>query len=411
MSSVTNCDAYSLQCYLDGQQEGVGLNKTYDDIYGNMSAYTNTQISIPSAPANPDNYPNLVSTVLHAGLDSMDGTTNCLEAASVYSAYANGGPEANFEIGDFCQASGVENFPYSHDIGDQAFQQNYVRDLGDGIPEVTVELYQPYNGDGYWHAIIYNYAYSRWDQLFSTSSDPVQSGGGYNPDSQNGWSLFETHLYNGPCPTVANSEETSVQVAVETGNDSQNYFRNMQSSDQWLPSNPYGTSCFQNDGSGIGGVYNFQWISPSYAWRVTDPSVTVSPSASANYACSYDDVELRGKCGLPTYSDWTYTTPSNTQVDSTHQIAIQLTGMSNSGSCGDGLSYTVSLINPSGTTVYSSSVTSSNFYKDYNTSAAAGSWKWTVHANNQNAACGSNINTAGTYDDEASGSGSITYSI
>jgi hypothetical protein len=87
--------------------------------------------------------------------------------------------------------------------------------------------------------------------------------------------------------------------------------------------------------------------------------------------------------------------------------------MHNGGSCGDNhLSYTVSLVNPSGTTVYTSgTLTSGDFSKDYNSSAANGSWKWIVHENNQSGLCGGAINGAGTYNDTASGSGDITYSI
>lgn len=416
MSSVTNCSALSdPSCYTTGQQVGGDFNSNFDDIYGNISAYTSAQASLPAAPSNPNDYPNSISDMLHAGLNSMDGTTNCLEAGSVYETWPNSAPEANFEIGDFCHDnSGTEYIPYDHDIGDLAFQSAYVRDLGDGYPEVTVELYQPYGGDGYWHAIIYNYGANpqRWDTLYETSADPVQSGGQYYSFAQNGWTLFETHLFNGPCPTVPNQEETSIQVAVETGADSQNYFRNAQAGDfvSGLPS-PFGGSCFQDDGTGIGAVYNFQWTSTYYSWRTTDPTASISPDASATYTCSYDDIKLVGKCSQSSSSDWTYATPSNTQVDSTHQIAIQLNAMSNNGSCGDGLSYTVSLLNPSGTTVYTSATeTTAGFFTSYSGSAATGSWKWVVHANNQAGACGGNISSAGTYNDTATGSGSVSFS-
>lgn len=100
----------------------------------------------------------------------------------------------------------------------------------------------------------------------------------------------------------------------------------------------------------------------------------------------------------------------NTKVSSMQPISIQLTSMSNQGSCGDPLSYTLSLINPSGATVYSSGAqTGSTFSTAYSASAASGSWKWVVHANNQSATCSGNIFSGGTYDDTATGSGSIKY--
>jgi hypothetical protein len=148
----------------------------------------------------------------------------------------------------------------------------------------------------------------------------------------------------------------------------------------------------------------------SEGWNLGDPTVTFSADATTNYTCSFNDVEQTGKCGVSSYSDWSYSTPSDTQVDGTHPISISLTSMSNNGSCGDGLSYIVSLVNPSGTTVYASSPQiSSGFNTSYSASAATGSWKWVVHANNQSGACAGNIFSAGSYDDTATGTGDTTF--
>jgi hypothetical protein len=148
----------------------------------------------------------------------------------------------------------------------------------------------------------------------------------------------------------------------------------------------------------------------SEGWNLGDPTVTFSPNATETYTCSFNNLEQIGKCGVSSYSDWSYTTPSNTQVSSTHPISINLSSMANNGSCGDGLSYTVSLVNPSGTTVYTSTAqTASGFSTSYSASAATGSWKWNVHANNQSGACAGNIYSAGTYNDTATGRGDATF--
>lgn len=182
---------------------------------------------------------------------------------------------------------------------------------------------------------------------------------------------------------------------------------NYQSNNTW-----YGGTETQYAGNG-NDISAYEYTnSASEGFYMVDPTVTFSPVATATYTCTFDAVKGTSKCNLSGYGDWSYTTPSNTQVDSTHQISIHLNSMTNNGSCGDGLSYTVSLVNPSGTTVYNSGVQSSaSFSTSYSASAATGPWKWVVHAGNQSIACSANVYSSGTYDDTATGNGSATYAL
>lgn len=272
-------------------QRGMIFNLGYDDIYGNITAYTdwNNQWQLPppdvgcaTAPGGMG-CPNNIAANLHAGSDPNTNTGNCLEAGTAfYETQSGGATAAIFWIGDFCnlQYGELEHFPIQANM-DQNFATQYITNLGDGLPRITVELYQPV-GDNLWHVILYNYYYNRWDDWYSASgnldtSDAVQYTG------QKGWSLDETHFTNSAttaCPSMPTMSVNGIQVAVEPGgSDSNNYFRGLQFADYYVEY-PSPAECFSSDGSGTP-WYNFftytdQWN--DQAWEATDPVPKPSPS-------------------------------------------------------------------------------------------------------------------------------------
>ncbi len=261
----------SVRYYDTGGQEGFAVYPKFDDTEAVLTAYGSSQLTLPQPPGGSQ-YPNEIANAMHAGQQPMDGTTNCLEVATVYQTYYGQGPKALLEVGDWCQSPGNENFNVSYSLDDFNFGNAYIRNLGNGIPSVQVELYQPLGGDGSWHAAIYNFGASRWDDLYHT-----YGSAGYDSSLQYAWDLAETHYYPGPCPIIPTFASFNFQGSVETGNDSQNYWRNIQSSEATAPSNPSGADCFSNDGSGVGGVYNYFVTNADSAWQVNDPGPTPSP--------------------------------------------------------------------------------------------------------------------------------------
>ena len=252
--------------YDAGGTEGFGLNPGFDDTSAVLTAYGTNQVALPAAPAG-SSYPNEIATTMHAGQQPMDGTTNCLEIATVYQTWYGYSPESNLEVGDWCKNEGNEDWPVILDLNNSFFQSEYIRNLGNGLPDVDVALYQPLGGDGSWHAIIYNFASSQWDDLYHT-----YGSAGYDPVLQSSWDVIETHLYPGPCPAIPNMASYNFEGGVETGNDQQNNWRLIQPGDVGTISNPNGAACFSDDNSGLGSIYDFSVTTPDSAWLVTDPA-------------------------------------------------------------------------------------------------------------------------------------------
>ena len=257
--------------YNSGGTEGFDLNPGFDDTSAVLTAYGTNQVAIPPAPAG-STYPNEIATTMHAGQQPMDGTTNCLEIATVYQTWYGGPPEANLEVGNWCSQPGNETWPIVLSLDSSGFQNSYIRNLGNGFPDVDVELYQPIGGDGSWHALIYNFSTSQWDDLYH-----AYGSAGYDPTLRDSWDAFESHYYPGPCPVLPKMATFDFQVAVETGNNQQNYWRAVQPGDVGVIANPNGADCFSDDGSGIGGVYDYSVTSPDSAWLVTDPAPAPLP--------------------------------------------------------------------------------------------------------------------------------------
>jgi hypothetical protein len=263
------------QVYNGSGQAGFVYGQSFDDIYGTVVAWAPGLVYLPAAPPGSGSSiqdGNVVANTFHAGLNVGDNTTGCIEGGSVYTDndVFPGTTAADFYFGDLCTYPGsvsIDAIPM-----DSNFQSRFVRDLGDGIPEVTVEIYQPV-GDPQraWHGALYDYSASGWADEMITIGNLTPSNPNYG-FAQYGYALFETHLYPGPCPSLPTMEEKNIQLAVEPGIDSQNYFRLAQSSDAiGSPGNPTGAACLTNDASGQGAVYNWSATSYSNAWVATDP--------------------------------------------------------------------------------------------------------------------------------------------
>jgi hypothetical protein len=143
-----------------------------------------------------------------------------------------------------------------------------------------------------WYVFIYDYYSKCWVKVYQTSGNFLTSyAGTHSSNPQLGWSLDEAHFNANAytdCPSVPTLSETGIQMGVESGSDSANYWRALQSLDY------YSTNvgeCFSNDGSPSGAIYTFspyydQWGYP--AWHVTDPHPMPSPTRTPGSPCQTD---------------------------------------------------------------------------------------------------------------------------
>jgi len=239
-----------------GGVAGVHINVGYDDVRADLSAYLDNQSYALPAPQEPSvisyglGAGNQIVTNIHGGVDPVTNTGNCLEAGTaLYNTFNDPTTHSIFWVGDFCNTGGrAEGIPVQTPIT-FSFEGAYVRDFGDGIPRMSVELYQPIGGDGSWHAIVYNYGANpgRWDDMYhnygNLGSAPIYSAvGGYS------WSLDETHYFDaGACPQVPTASAQNIYVAAEPGgSDANNTFRLLRSSDYTITN---GGDCYHDDGS------------------------------------------------------------------------------------------------------------------------------------------------------------------
>jgi len=275
------------------QQVGYHVNAGYDDMSANLTAYSNIGSISLTAPdmgclnGSQPSCDNSIVTNFHPGTNA--GTGNCLEAGTgFYRTNTTGYTASIFWVGDFCNTQGFlyEGFPVQETI-DAYFQQQYIVNLGDGLPRITVELLQPSSDPNTndWYALIYNYYYQRWDQVYMGSGNFLNSQLAHvSSTPYTGWSLDEYHFESSVqqlCPQVPTASADGIQVNDEsTGSDSNNYFRPMNSNDFTLYNAAGG--CFVNN-SALGYQYNFgtyydQWNYP--AWAVTDPGPKPTPRPS-----------------------------------------------------------------------------------------------------------------------------------
>ena len=276
-----------------GGQGGFVFYKNYDDAYALLSAWINNgSVYIPPPSSGSGGgwaAGGNVAANLHPGTSTVDNTGNCLEAGTGF--YTDAGMNyspAIFWVGDFCNlgsSGGIEAFPIQMDMNNTPnFQSNYIRSFGsDSTPRITLELEQPLGGDGSWHAYLYNYSSSHWDDIYHNYGDFLTSFAGTHATNPNiGWSLHETNFRgSAPCPKIPTFSANDIQMAVESGNDASNYFRALQFSDYYV-SKSSTAMCYSDDGTFTGAVYEFlqyqdPWNVP--AWEVLDP-VPVKPGTT-----------------------------------------------------------------------------------------------------------------------------------
>lgn len=210
----------------------------------------NVPLTDPGA-GNPDN-------LLYAPT-SKGTSSDCYENGSNYFKAAGQPTFGLFRVYDFCKPSPPNpgTFVYSTPLND-TFSQNYVvltTDF-DGAQILYYSTSSALMSDGKWHALLYDYPNSSWDDLQVTDSG--------TPTREDGWSLFETHYTPGPCATTPEfrSEQYMFTTATSSG---MIQYNNAQYS--------LAGQCIQDDGSGNGAYYSIFYDPNGYYW-----SVTSSPS-------------------------------------------------------------------------------------------------------------------------------------
>lgn len=275
-----------------GGQGGFIVTGSYDDMSANLSAYSNLNGTyLPTPPGGCVSgggigCDNVIGVNLHPG--TATGTGNCLETgAGMYANYGSSGPATPvYWVGDFCNTGQnvYEGFPIQF-LMDATFSQNYIVNLGDGVPRITVEVMQPITDPNTndWYAFLYNYSTKSWYQAYENTGNFLYSyEGQHSQHPYIGWSLDEFHFNsNAPtdCPTVPTFSETQIQVADESsGNDKNNFWRGLNFSDYYTSNQG---ACIGNDGSPTGAMYDLatftdQWNDP--AWQMNDPKAGPSPT-------------------------------------------------------------------------------------------------------------------------------------
>ncbi|MBV8354205.1 MAG: hypothetical protein JO101_02725 [Candidatus Eremiobacteraeota bacterium] len=143
------------------------------------------------------------------------------------------------EIHDFCAGGSIA----ASKTVDHTFQLAYLRNLGHGVPEYTMEIYG-YAG-GYWSAYLYNYGSGKWERIY------VSAQGTDNSYSGNGLDVFEIYPTSGPCTLLPQIMSTEMQL--------------MYTSGSWTPvgGGNAGTYYFESGSTGPYGTC-FQGTSPRY---------------------------------------------------------------------------------------------------------------------------------------------------
>ena len=192
-----------------GGQAGVLVDPGSSDgsgaVYVAMTAYDNVELNYP--PAGSTALDVLYAPTTHG----PDG--DCFELGADYWLGNSGFTDtARFvRLFDFCDNGGAFESAYDRVI-DSNFVSSYVRVFtnGNGYPEFTSE--QLRESDGNWHALIYNYSTSAWEDWGYTDSGTNT----YNGDW--GWSIFETHYAAGQtCSGVPLMSTDGLRVYTASG--------------------------------------------------------------------------------------------------------------------------------------------------------------------------------------------------
>jgi len=175
---------------------------------------------------------------------------------------------------------------------DGNFQNAYIRNFGDNVPRITVELLQPQSDPNTsdWYAYIYCYGCNpaQWQQAYKGSGNFLTSLVGRSATNPGiGWTLDEYHYESSTavgCPQVPLASADLIQVADESsGNDQNNFFRALGATD-YTVENPI-AGCFVDDGSGNGFLYTFGTYTDSSGGPATDPHSTPTPNPNHSPIC------------------------------------------------------------------------------------------------------------------------------
>jgi hypothetical protein len=186
---------------------------------------------------------------------------DCLEITTIYTHDA---PAVG--TWDFCASPG--QFHNAKTVTTD-FVNAYVRDLGNGQPQYTAE--SVWSGtDQAWHALIFNYTASEWEDMYADSGNGSINGG-------EGWSIFETHYFNAPetCTPIVNVRSNNIQIINGDGNPELVTYNNGGSQFE------YG-DCFNTSDP-----YVLTQVSLTYAWLVSQPDPPPCTADSYGY-CAYN---------------------------------------------------------------------------------------------------------------------------
>jgi len=209
VSSASMLPFDSVSTQDEGGQAGVvvipGSTGGNGSVYVAMTAYDNFDMNYP--PAGSTALDALYSPTTHGpngdclelGADYWFGNTGFTDTARYVRLY------------DFCDKGGTFKDEYDKQIN-SSFINSYVRVFtnGNGYPEFTSE--QMLESDGKWHALIYNYSTSAWEDWGWSDA------GKYTGNGEDGWSIFETHYAAGQtCSAVPMMSTDGLRVYVSGG--------------------------------------------------------------------------------------------------------------------------------------------------------------------------------------------------
>ncbi len=145
---------------------------------------------------------------------------------------------------------------------DSTFMNAYAADMGDGIPEYTIQTQQ--FSDGNWHVFLFNFAQNAYEDLapLGPAGQTYLSGTDRSGMGNRGWDLFEYYgPANSPCAGFPLLETTTLQIE-------QNNTFQVVTSDNSQVDGP--SSCFADNGPGsTSPYYTRSLFNSANSWSVT----------------------------------------------------------------------------------------------------------------------------------------------
>lgn len=246
----------------DHEGEGVfmfGYAPPYNALFGTQTAYEAVQQPL-TAPAGTTDFEEVFVPTMHPAWGS------CLENSSRYTSWPDGSREADFTVFNFCESA--PSFILATPI-DRQFLQDYVRDLGDGLPAYVSEIATADSipsGTSTWYSLLYNFRGHRYDVAASAPAIGFIDPGAF------GWSVVEPYDAAGPCPQIAPAITTNLSVHnTSTGG--------WDAVTPTLAGGAYSyisveggstNSCLLGDSSGSASM-DFTLVTPNSEWEVSSP--------------------------------------------------------------------------------------------------------------------------------------------